>query len=133
MKEIGCTTPFGYNKTHICVDVQKAQKAYKKLEETVLLGNPNCLRPCVRLLIMPNNIATLENLPEDNNGLNVSRSVLNFDENVKVMVATELYSILSLIAEIGGYVGLFLGVSINQITQVIDGLSRRLYKKTTQL
>ena len=41
-------------------------------------------------------------------------------ENIKVTEAKLLYSVLSMIAEIGGYVGLFLGVSINQINHVFD-------------
>ena len=41
-------------------------------------------------------------------------------ENIKLTKATYLYSTLSLIAEIGGFVGLFLGVSIIQVNAVID-------------
>ena len=43
-----------------------------------------------------------------------------FKENIKVTKAYHIYSGLSLVAEIGGYVGLFLGVSINQITYLFD-------------
>ena len=45
---------------------------------------------------------------------------IHFKENIKVTTGYYLYSELSLIAEIGGYVGLFLGVSINQITNLIE-------------
>ena len=41
-------------------------------------------------------------------------------ENIKVTEAHWLYTGLSMIAEIGGYVGLFLGVSIIQINHVFD-------------
>ena len=43
-------------------------------------------------------------------------------ENLKVTEAYLLYSFLSLIAEVGSYVGLFLGVSINQINYVFVNL-----------
>ena len=43
-----------------------------------------------------------------------------FKEKLKVTKAYHIYSGLSLIAEIGGYVGLFLGVSINQLTNLLD-------------
>ena len=43
-----------------------------------------------------------------------------FEPVVKVTRGIYLYSVLSLIAEIGGYVGLFLGVSFNQITKLTD-------------
>ena len=47
---------------------------------------------------------------------------MNFKRNIKVTEAQYLYSGLSLIAEVGGYVGLFLGVSVNQITILVDKL-----------
>ena len=49
-----------------------------------------------------------------------STVVINFQENVEVVSSYYLYSGLSLIAEVGGYVGLFLGVSINQIANFIE-------------
>ena len=45
---------------------------------------------------------------------------LNFENVIKVNKGYHAYSELSLIAEIGGYVGLFLGVSVNQITNLIE-------------
>ena len=39
-----------------------------------------------------------------------------------------LYSGLSLIAEVGGYVGLFLGVSVNQISNLVDYLLENILK-----
>ena len=71
---------------------------------------------------------------------------LNFQENIKVVAiqkfqkrlfsfhfslcqkvtqGQELYSLLSMVAEIGGYVGLFLGVSVNQITDLMDSFSEK--------
>ena len=47
---------------------------------------------------------------------------MNFKRNIKVTEAQYLYSGLSLIAEVGGYVGLFLGVSVNQVTILVDKL-----------
>ena len=45
---------------------------------------------------------------------------IKLKENIEVKEAYYLYSGLSLIAEIGGYVGLFLGVSINQVSELIN-------------
>ena len=47
---------------------------------------------------------------------------LLFDENevIKVYESYYIYSGLSMIAEIGGYVGLFLGISVNQETILMD-------------
>ena len=49
---------------------------------------------------------------------------ITFEELIKVTTGKYLYSELSLIAEIGGYVGLFLGVSVNQISNFLDFLLR---------
>ena len=45
-----------------------------------------------------------------------------FYMNEEVLTSSEvfLYSVLSLIAEVGGYVGLFLGISVNQISTLVD-------------
>ena len=46
----------------------------------------------------------------------------NFAKVTKVYETCNAYSWLSLIAEIGGHVGVFLGVSINQLTNFLDFL-----------
>ena len=48
------------------------------------------------------------------------------NEHIKVTDEQYLYSGLSLIAEIGGYVGLFLGVSVNQIIDLADVLITKI-------
>ena len=45
---------------------------------------------------------------------------VSFKENIKVTTGYYLYSGLSLVAEVGGYVGLFLGVSVNQISNLFE-------------
>ena len=52
--------------------------------------------------------------------------VIYVKENIEVKEAYYLYSILSMIAEVGGYVGLFLGVSVNQVSQLINVLFDKL-------
>ena len=50
----------------------------------------------------------------------------HFSEIVKVTKSYYTYSPLSLIAEIGGYVGLFLGVSVNMVTNLLEFLVAKL-------
>ena len=57
-----------------------------------------------------------------------SRVWLRFEEIVKVTEGYHVYSGLSLFAEIGGYVGLLLGVSLNQVTKIVDSLVVYLQK-----
>ena len=52
---------------------------------------------------------------------------LKFEEFIKVSVSGPSYSFLSLIAEVGGYVGLFMGVSINQTFDILSNLGWFLY------
>ena len=47
---------------------------------------------------------------------------IKFKENIKVIEAYHLYSALSMIAEVGGYVGLFLGISVNQVSALFNVL-----------
>ena len=53
---------------------------------------------------------------------NYSYVEIVFPKVIKVYERSYTYSGLSLIAEIGGYVGLFLGISVNQVTNVLDFL-----------
>ena len=49
-----------------------------------------------------------------------------FQKYIKVTTSYWSYSGLSLLAEVGGYVGLFLGVSVNQISDIFERIL--LYK-----
>ena len=51
---------------------------------------------------------------------------INLKSNIKVTQAHYLYSGLSMVAEIGGYVGLFLGVSFNKLAILTNTLITRL-------
>ena len=51
---------------------------------------------------------------------------INFKENIKVNTSYFVYSGLTLIAEIGGYVGLFLGCALWQAPDFIDFLLRKI-------
>ena len=51
---------------------------------------------------------------------------INLKSNIRVTQAHYLYSGLSMVAEIGGYVGLFLGVSFNKLAILTNTLITRL-------
>ena len=46
--------------------------------------------------------------------------VLYFQQDVKVTEEQLSYTFLSLLAEIGGYFGLFLGISVNQVSNLAE-------------
>ena len=51
--------------------------------------------------------------------------IISFKENIQVIEAYYLYSSLSMIAEVGGYVGLFLGISVNQVSGLVIAILDR--------
>ena len=80
------------------------------------MNNLTCKNPCTFL------ISRAITTQDASNTIDFGLLILNFKRNIKVTEAQYLYSELSLIAEVGGYVGLFLGVSVNQVTILVDKL-----------
>ena len=118
LKKLGCTTPFGPNKDKICQDQESGSKALKIYKDMFVDNVNNCHRPCS--FVVTKAIKTRQTWQNGNK--NYSSLTIYFDEYIKITDAHYLYSGLSLIAEIGGYVGLFLGVSINQVSILMHTL-----------
>ena len=122
MDEIGCTTPFGVNLDHICKDLSKSKKAkelydllyykYRKIND--------CPYPCqfIKSLLFPYGGRSDKNTTK-----------LRFDSFIKVTKAAYSYTELELLAEFGGYVGLFLGISVFHVSQVVDKILDKLMTK----
>ena len=81
-----------------------------------------CLNPCSFFSITATKTMYKEIKSFFGFGRTPSQLKIHFEEIIKVTNGYYLYSGLSLIAEIGGYVGLFLGVSVNQITELMEVL-----------
>ena len=81
----------------------------------------NCSDPC-RVISVSANWVMRKAIQKD------SKAIFYFSNRVKVVRSYYAYSSLSLIAEIGGYFGLFLGVSINQITYLTSFAQERVQK-----
>ena len=113
MKLLNCTWPFNMKSSRICKDFEKATKAkiigekyFKKRK------HENCLVPCNQLkAVVDGNVWEGKSDGRD-------YVMFKFKENVKVFEAYYTYNGLSLIAEIGGYVGLFLGWSVQQLFEI---------------
>ena len=119
MKMYGCTTPYGPHKDQICKNKMNGTKVFDKYVETIDGHKYDCKNPCKYIISRPFITSDLSNQPNIN-GQKVAYFKIYFKRNIKFTRAHYLYSELSLIAEIGGYVGLFLGVSVNQITMLMD-------------
>ena len=124
LKAIGCVSPFGIAKDKICRDNEDAKKAFtllKRFQNRYLdIKNISCSDPCSYMSIKIIKVSKVEG-----NGL------LRLTFNKKVQETVAYYDDLSFVAEIGGYVGLFLGASIYQtadLFQFITGVLQKLFK-----
>ena len=124
LENVGCTTPFGSDKSQICTNLSNAQKALKMYDEGINAWKWNgsdilateCKIPCSIITLKTNDFQTKVAITKH------ARVHIIFEEQIKVTTDYYTYTELSLIAEIGGYVGLFLGVSVNQIMDLMDSL-----------
>ena len=122
LSQFGCTSPFGPDKNQICKAGEEAlnvTEIYKNgLFNTETYGE--CLNPCSFFTFTLTD--SIEYVSNEGFGNADTKVEINFEKVIKVTKGYYAYSELSLIAEIGGYVGLFLGVSVNQITNLIEYL-----------
>ena len=124
LENFGCTTPFGLNKTRICSNVTIGRQAYDTYLDAIQTDNyKSCFNPCTSISISP--LTPVISYGYDSDFASVT---LFFDEDelVKIYESYYIYSELSLIAEVGGYVGLFLGISVNQVTNLMDFILTKL-------
>ena len=118
MSEIGCITPYcGIDKENICTDYIKANQSswYQNgFMGTGVLENVECMEACSYVTIKLTHVSQVD-------AKNESLGILNliYQEKIQKIESYYIYSTLSLIAELGGYVGLFLGASVVQISEVI--------------
>ena len=118
LETFGCTTPFGANKDKICQDQVIGSKALKLYKDTFMNKRAtNCNSPC-------SFVSTKAMKTREIYGDGFVKMFLK--ENIQVIEAYHLYSGLSFIAEVGGYVGLFLGVSVNQISTMVNAVLDKL-------
>ena len=124
MKVVGCTVPFFQNKEHVCTDVEKAREALGIYKRIIPKRNfKNCLQPCNYLK------AYLIQSQYNHNAPSESKKVFfKFGgDGIQVTSAFEAYGELSLFADIGGYVGMFLGLSFSQLTELSNYVLSKLF------
>ena len=120
MKKVNCTWPFVKTKSHICTEEDSAKKAWNIGRKSPTKSN--CPSPCNYLKAM--SIPIRKEMFEKIRFLQFL-----FPESIRVQRAYYAYSGVSLIAEIGGYVGLFLGWSLYQITDAVEFSIQSLKRK----
>ena len=120
MEEVGCTSPYHNDKSAICTDPTKGKSAhqiYNSLIHNQSFASRVCPKTCQFQII------SFDNFEKKNSFFLNKMLQLKFEEFIKVSVSSPSYTFLELIAEVGGYVGLFLGVSINQTIDLLSNLA----------
>ena len=123
LNTFGCTTPFGPSKDKICTQDEGGNVT--KLYNDAIYGSKTyggCLKPCAFFKMIPSKYGLEKNVDSS------TVAWIYFEEIINVTKGYYLYSGLSLIAEIGGYVGLFLGVSVNNIVSLMEYLALKFKK-----
>ena len=122
MEKVGCISPYQTNHSNICTDPEKGKRA--QFIYFTALGNKSltsiiCPKTCKFQVI------SLSNYEKKTSNFNFLSKTLKikFEEFIKVSTSSLSYTFLELMAEVGGYVGLFLGVSINQTIDLLSNLA----------
>ena len=128
MSSLGCTTPYGNNKSLACKDKNLAEKAVAIFNDISWSEhNECCPQSCKYFMISKSNERSTKT---ENNATFIT---LSFTKFIRVSKSDYSYQGLELIAEVGGYVGLFLGISINQLTHLCRNSIISFKKTFTQL
>ena len=116
MKNFGCIAKFGNNKTNVCPEGSKKEKAaYGNLKKMIYGRNYNaCTYPC---LLMDAKL-----IPSMARFLDHPSLKLDVSHFIKVTTFRYSYTELELLAELGGYVGLFLGISVFHLSDLFDSI-----------
>ena len=123
LDELECSTPFSPDLDHICKDIEKAENASEILKSTFRKDMSEvCQYPCTFLEILP--ISPKVFLTSLHSGPSLR---LNFKKFVTVTKSSYSYTGLEFLGEFGGYVGLFLGFSILDLSHVIEVLLFKIY------
>ena len=131
--KFGCTTPFGSNKNQVCTnnevggDISNTNPLYIYQEMYSRSVVEGCTNPCSMFTFKNKKFHSEDTGDQFGFGGPPSSTVnLNFEEIISVSEDYYVYSAISLIAETGGYVGLFLGVSVNQLFDLIDFILEKI-------
>ena len=127
LETVGCTNPFGPTKSQICGNENEGKNVSQIYNNAMKdLNYGGCSNPCSFLTIKKTDeVAYSNGIQSAPWSANVT---LNFEKIIRVTEGYYAYTGLNLFAEIGGYIGLLLGVSLNQVTNIVDSLAAKLTK-----
>ena len=123
MDKFGCTAPFGYEVNNICVNQNLSKHALEMYRSLFYKRNTieDCPYPC-----------TFMKISFRSKTLNAPGLTLNFNKFIQTTRATHFYGELEMLAEFGGYMGLFLGISVYHLRTTFDKVLGIIMKQQTQ-
>ena len=115
LNEFGCVIPFQSNmpEQNSCALNNSMKNLYREFRKNEVFKS-YCQMPCASMEV------TFPSITEDVGSPDEAYVKLYLLTVVKVQTSYWSYSIISLLAEVGGYLGLLLGMSLLDITKVID-------------
>ena len=119
LKETNCTVPWIQNKSKICTATENIKMALKLFNDNIYNQKRICKRPCETVEIRLNP-------PVEMYASFVKSLDLVFKDTIKVTEEYFLQNELSLFGNIGGYLGLSVGLSILNLRDLIGYLLERL-------
>ena len=125
MKNYGCTTPFGIRLDNICTDPNVSRKALNFYNDVIMHGTPveGCLYPCTFL-----KTKFLSKTESGSTSSSKMKATILLDKFIKVTSSSISYTELELIAECGGYVGLFLGISVYNLSSLFEKFLKTVFR-----
>ena len=128
MEKFGCTSPYFASKENICTNITHSREVIKILDQAKRIFGKRCLHPCKYLqaqFILTEEAGYMYKCK----GRKCSRIELNFQAVTKKTTAFYSYDTLSLFAEVGGYLGLLLGYSVYNLTDIIEYFCQKTNNK----
>lgn len=115
LEQVGCTVPWIPDKSNICIEEDERKAAFEVYQQNRRNQRDICPNGCLSTnMYFGPPVTGINN--EDR--ADIAWGVFYFRRDIKVSTEYFLYSLLSMVAEIGGYVGLLLGASLVNLGQI---------------
>lgn len=124
LQRVGCTVPWIPDKSNICVEDGQRKAAFEVYQQNRRNQRDICPNSCLFTNMYFGPPVTGINNEERSK---FAWGVFYFRRDIKVTTEYFLYSLLSMAAEIGGYVGLLLGASLVNLGQINNFLLDYFY------
>ena len=103
--------------TKICISLDDRLKSVRGHSKIMHVDSGKCLTPCKILKISMSSFSS--QISQFTKNVSGPQMIIHFPKWIEINKENVLYTSLSLLAEIGGYVGIFLGYSLLNLADVV--------------